>query len=249
MHLYGLIGESLKHSFSKKYFTDKFEKEKLQAISYKLFPLKQINEFPGLVSRERNLRGLNVTIPYKELIIQYMDELDYVSSEIQAVNTIKIIKKNNHLKLLGFNTDVYGFRTSIEQFLRKNHTKAIVLGSGGASKAICFVLKELGIEFVIISRIKQYKYLTYQETDKILIENSHLIINCTPLGMYPEIHTKPSIEYDGIGKHHILYDLVYNPEESLFLSEGNKRGAICINGYDMLVKQAERSWQIWNTED
>jgi len=249
MGLYGLIGKSLKHSFSKKYFTEKFEKEEIQAVAYKLFPLKHINEFPGLISRERNLEGLNVTIPYKELIIEYLDELDYISEEIQAVNTIKIIKENNHLKLKGYNTDVYGFRSSIEQYLKKNHSHALVFGSGGASKAICFVLKELGIKFTIISRKNQGKYMTYQDTDRNLIENSHLLINCTPLGMYPEIHKKPLIEYKAIGKNHILYDLVYNPEESLFLSAGKKRGAICFNGYDMLVKQAERSWQIWNTEN
>ncbi|MFC2097130.1 shikimate dehydrogenase family protein [Bacteroidota bacterium] len=247
MKVYGLIGEKLSHSFSEQYFSQKFEKEKISDCRYKLFPLLQINDFAKLIEEEKQLIGLNVTIPYKESIIPFLDELDPVSEEIAAVNTIKIKRINNQTKLIGYNTDVFGFKKSIEKISGNRYRSALVLGTGGASKAICFVLKKLGINYYQVSRNRSGKIITYSDIDKTLIINSPLIINCTPLGMFPDIDSSPPLPYDFIGKGHILYDLVYNPANTKFLSQGEKRGAICFNGHKMLVYQAEESWRIWNS--
>lgn len=247
MFLYGLIGNKLEHSFSKTYFTDKFKKENLSDHDYELFELESISDFPQLLEKKKNLKGLNITIPYKKSIIQYLDETDNLVKTIQAVNTIKISVKNNKQVLQGYNTDIYGFETSLKMIINHNNYQALVLGTGGASQAICFVLKKMGIDYIRVSRKKQDNCITYSEIDNHMVINSNLIINCTPLGMYPDINSIPPISLEKVGNKHIIYDLVYNPVETRFITEGKKRGARCINGYSMLVLQAERSWQIWNS--
>lgn len=242
MKQFGLIGYPLSHSFSKKYFTDKFENEHISNCQYDNYPLKEINEFSDLVANT-SLVGLNVTIPYKQAVIPFLNDLDAEAEAIGAVNTIQIRNK----KLKGFNTDVYGFIESLMPFiLERNHLKALILGTGGASKAVTFGLKKLHIPYMYVSRHSRDNGMTYDALTIDLIKEHHLIINTTPLGMFPNVGTAPSIPYDGIGEEHILYDLVYNPEETLFLVKGKERGAQTKNGLEMLHLQAEKAWEIWN---
>lgn len=237
---FGLIGYPLKHSFSPSYFADKFERENISDAEYKLYELSEITEFADL--KKKNLLGLNVTIPYKEEVIHYLDELSEEATEIGAVNTIKFVNG----KLFGYNTDTYGFESSLKSFYGDSKpANALVLGSGGASKAICYTLQKLDINFRIVSR--KSIYLTYDELDKSYFEGSLLIVNTTPLGTWPEIEKCPLIPYDLINSDHLLYDLVYNPEETKFLSNGRLNGAKTKNGQDMLKLQAEKSWEIWNS--
>ena len=239
---FGLIGKTLKHSFSKNYFKEKFHSDNIQDAYYDLYELPTIDAFTQLIE-SKNFSGLNVTIPYKQEVIPYLDELDITASEIQAVNTI-LFKEG---KLIGFNTDVIGFRTAIKKLIgRKKVEKAMILGTGGASKAILYVLRELGIKSTIVSRTTGD--ITYDQLDRSIIKDHRLIINCTPLGTYPNVNNAPPIEYKYLNKKHLLFDLVYNPEKTLFLNHGIEKNCFTMNGMKMLIGQAEASWTIWNTK-
>ena len=246
MKLYGLIGYPLGHSFSKKYFTEKFQREGLTNYSYELFPIASIKEFPSLLDHHPILKGLNVTIPYKEQVLQYVTDKTDAVKEIGAANTIKIEGNN----LTAYNTDVIGFEQSFLKKLSPLHTRALILGTGGSSKAIQYVLKKLGIDFLLVTRSEQVKsgMINYTSIDKTVMDNYPLIINCTPAGLYPNINECPPIPYRFISGKHYLFDLVYTPEKTLFLQQGEQKGALIQNGYEMLVLQAEESWKIW-TED
>jgi len=243
MYKFGLIGKHIDYSFSRAYFSDKFEKENLP-YSYVNFDIDRISVFPKLLENNNTLKGMNVTIPYKETVIPYLDKLNKKAKAIGAVNTIKISKKG---KLIGYNTDYYGFKKSIAPLLKPHHTKALILGTGGASKAITYALKNLGISYSFVSRtasnVHKFTYATLSEKD--ILEHT-LIINCTPLGTYPKIELSPDIPYHAITKNHVLYDLVYNPAETTFLKRGKAQGAITRNGELMLKLQAEKAWRIWN---
>lgn len=241
MHLYGLIGMPLAQSFSKKYFTEKFEKEHIKNTAYELFPLNNIALLTDLLASNPGLRGLNVTIPYKEQVLPFLHTVSEDAREMRAVNCIKI----NKGQLKGFNTDAPAFKKSLLPLLKSHHKKALVLGTGGAAKAVLHVLKSLGIEYAFVSRSKGAGF-TYEELNRSVIDEYPLIINSTPLGSFPKIETAPAIPYEYLGSHHYLYDLVYNPSKTLFLQKGEKQGATIKNGYEMLVEQAELSWQIWN---
>lgn len=240
--LFGLIGYPLSHSFSKGYFAEKFRKENIQDAHYDVFPIPDISLFPDLVQRAHNLRGLNVTIPYKEQVIPYLDALDPEAEAIGAVNTIKFAAG----KCTGYNSDVWGFEKSLLPLLQPYHLHALILGTGGASKAVAFVLNKLGITFRNVSRHATADILSYDQLTPELIADHKLIVNCSPLGMYPKVEECPDLPYQALGDHHLLYDLIYNPEETRFLQQGKERGAATKNGLEMLVLQAERSWQIWN---
>ncbi len=245
-HLFGLIGYPLSHSFSKKYFSDKFLKEGISDCYYELFPLNDIAEFPALIKKHPNLKGLNVTLPYKELVIPFLDKLDESAAAIGAVNTIKI----DSGKLSGYNTDAYGFEKSLTDFIKKNQSKpiqkALVLGTGGASKAVTYVLKKLNIFYLTISRNPEKGDLTYDDLDQNIISNTQLIVNTTPLGMAPKKDTFPMIKYEWLDSNHFLFDLVYNPEKTVFLTRGKNQGCSVMNGLPMLHLQAEKAWEIWN---
>jgi shikimate dehydrogenase len=239
MRKFGLIGYPLSHSFSPSYFKKKFEKEGIHDAEYRAYPIENAEKMYDLISA--GIIGLNVTIPYKEEVIPLLDELDETAAVVQAVNTIKL--ENGRLK--GYNTDVYGFEMSLSSFLSDHKIEnAFILGTGGAAKAVEFVLRKLKIKYTYISR--KDSYLNYGEITKKMIENHRLIINTTPLGMQPNIHTFPPLPYNGISDKHFCYDLVYNPEKTLFLKKAAGYGAKIKNGSDMLFKQAEKSWQIWN---
>lgn len=243
MKQYGLIGKTLSHSFSKKYFEEKFKRENINAV-YENFELNDISQVEGLFSIHSNLCGLNVTIPYKEQIIPYLDEVDEQARKIGAVNTIYIDKETGKMK--GYNTDVYGFKQSLKPFLENQHQRALILGTGGASKAVAYVLNELGITTAFVSRTPQLEnQLSYDELNENILASFLLIVNTTPLGTFPNVDEKPTINYDAITPNHLLYDLVYNPAETAFLKEGKKRGALTINGEQMLQLQAEKAWEIW----
>ncbi len=244
--LFGLIGYPLSHSFSRKYFSQKFAAEGLRDSCYELFPLETIDFFPQLIEAYPNLVGLNVTIPYKQSVLPYLDDLVAEAAAIGAVNAIKVDKG----RLIGYNTDVYGFEISLMQFLQTNNahpTHALVLGTGGAAKAVFFVLKKMGIAYQTVSRQPDTGDLTYDLLDEALINQHTLIINTTPLGMAPNIEKFPDIPYHCLSNRHLLYDLVYNPEMTVFLQKGQQRGAATINGLTMLYGQAEHAWKIWNT--
>ena len=240
--IYGLIGKNINYSFSKKFFNNKFENEKINAV-YINFDIKKIEEFKTVVN-EYNISGLNITIPYKESIINQLDYVDPTAKEIGAVNTIKF--HNNILS--GYNTDYLGFYTSIKNIVNSN-TKALILGTGGASKAIAYTLKILKIKYLFVSRSKKNKnYINYNEISKEIINKHNLIINCTPLGTFPEINHIPLIPISLITNRHIVYDLIYNPSKSLLLKKSEENGATIINGYQMLENQAMESWKIWNSK-
>jgi shikimate dehydrogenase len=240
--IYGLIGKNINYSFSKNFFNNKFENEKINAV-YINFDIKKIEEFKTIVT-ENNISGLNITIPYKESIINQLDYVDPTAKEIGAVNTIKF--QNNILS--GYNTDYLGFYTSIKNIVNSN-TKALILGTGGASKAIAYTLKILKIKYLFVSRSKKNKnYINYNEISKEIINKHNLIINCTPLGTFPEINQIPQIPISLITNRHIVYDLIYNPSKSLLLKKSEENGATIINGYQMLENQAMESWKIWNSK-
>lgn len=247
MDEYGLIGKKLSHSFSKKYFENKFQSEAIQA-SYELFEIESIEQFPKLLQNKPKLRGLNVTIPYKEQIIGYLDAIDPFAEQIGAVNTITIEHKNNQTICKGYNTDATGFQASLDAVVdKKQQLKALVLGTGGASKTVQFILEKNNIPFRTVSRkALNPKQLTYEHINPELLQQYHLIINCSPVGMYPLIHEAPALPYQSLTEHHILIDLVYNPEETLFLARGKATNSKTINGLLMLYTQAEEAWKIWN---
>ncbi|MBO5974142.1 MAG: shikimate dehydrogenase [Paludibacteraceae bacterium] len=242
MQKFGLIGHPLGHSFSQNFFTEKFKKEGIDAV-YNLYDLEDINLFTELISKEA-ISGLNVTIPYKETIIPFLDKIDKTAEEVGAVNVIKIDKSNK--QLIGYNSDCIGFEKSLMPLLKPYHTKALILGTGGASKAVNFVLNKHHIETKFVSRNTCNNYLTYESLNKEIIEQHSIIINTTPLGMFPKVDTFPEIPYNFLTPIHILYDLVYNPTESIFLKFGTQHGCTIKNGYEMLVEQALEAWRIWN---
>lgn len=248
MRCFGLIGFPLSHSFSKKYFIEKFKREGITDCRYDNFPIEHIGLLMSLISHNHDLYGLNVTIPYKEKVIDLLDELDPEAAEIGAVNTIKISRNGKNRWLKGFNTDVYGFRESITPFLNNRPYSAFILGTGGSSKAVDFVLKKMGMKVLFVSRNpRQENHISYKVLPR-LISQPAVIVNASPAGMYPDIKNCPDIPYELLTPDHILFDLIYNPPETLFLSRGKERGATIINGLPMLHLQAERSWEIWNKE-
>lgn len=242
MKQFGLIGNPLGHSFSKVYFEEKFRKLKLDC-TYGLYQLTNINEFPQLWEDNPGLVGVNVTIPYKQSVISYLDELSNEAHKIGAVNVIKRFKSG----LKGFNSDYFGFKRSLENWLPNTHLSALVLGTGGASKAVQVALQDLGITYRSVSREKSKASFTYDQIDGKMISEYRLIINTTPLGMSPEMETKPDLPYSFLTSNHYLYDLVYNPENTSFMQEGERRGSKVKNGYEMWLLQAEKSWGIWNS--
>jgi len=242
---FGLVGKNISYSFSQKYFTEKFKQLGLNSYKFRNYDIPEIEEFPFILyHREEDFKGLNVTIPYKQSVIRYLDEIKGDALKIGAVNTIKIIDVN---LLIGYNTDVYGFQKSIEPLLKNHHKKALILGTGGASKAIAFTFEKLGVEYTFVSRnVGENSMLYSLLTEQIIAENT-IIVNCTPLGTHPDIENAPNIPYNFISEKHLLFDLIYNPLETKFLREGKKRGAIIKNGLEMLEFQAEKSWEIWNS--
>jgi shikimate dehydrogenase len=248
MKKYGLIGYPLTHSFSKRYFTQKFEQEKIDS-TYENFEIDNISKFTEIIINNPELVGLNVTIPYKELVIPFLDELNESAREIGAVNTVKITRSGSNIHLKGFNTDTFGFETSLKPLLKEHHKKALILGTGGASKALKYVLRKLGIEFISasIEDLKENE-IRYEAIDEKMMSERLLIINATPLGTYPKVETFPNIPYKLIAEKHLLFDLVYNPEVTQFMAKGLENGATVKNGYEMLLQQALKSYEIWNTE-
>jgi shikimate dehydrogenase len=242
MRKYGLIGFPLTHSFSKSYFTSKFEREGKIDFCYENCEIQQIEELQTLLN-DTSFAGFNVTIPWKQEIISCLDEISFEALEIGAVN---VIQRTSTSKLKGFNTDIIGFRETLIPLLKYHHSSALILGSGGASKAVSFVLKMLKIDFKIVTRNPtEINEIGYNELTPNFVHDNCIIINTTPIGMYPNENNFPEIHYEAIGEFHLLYDLVYNPAETLFLKKGREKGAITFNGYDMLIRQAEESWKIW----
>jgi shikimate dehydrogenase len=249
MRKYGLIGYPLGHSFSKKYFTEKFIREGISDCYYENYELKSIEGFRTLILENPDLLGLNVTIPYKSEIFRFVDEIDSEAKEIGAVNVLKIKRSENRLIICGYNSDITGIRDSILPFIREDISNAIIFGSGGSSKAVSYVLRQLGLNVFIISREKKEGTINYSDIDSALIKECKLIVNSTPLGMYPNLDSIPDINYSMLNKSHVLFDLVYNPEYTAFLKKGGERGCSIITGIKMLHSQAERSWEIWNNNN
>ena len=246
MQKYGLIGYPLKHSFSIGYFNEKFRSEGVDA-EYVNFEIPSINDFMEVIEENPNLSGLNVTIPYKEQVIPFLDSLDPDTAKIGAVNVIKIIRQpKGKVKLVGYNSDIIGFTQSIQPLLLPSHKKALLLGTGGASKAVFHGLKNLGIESVFASRTHKPGMLTYEELTPEVMAEYTVIVNCTPVGMYPKVDFCPNIPYEYLTPNHLLYDLLYNPNVTLFMKKGEERGAITKNGLEMLLLQAFAAWEIWH---
>ena len=243
---FGLIGKDISYSFSRNYFTKKFKSLNLSQFEYVNYDLEKIDDFSENVLIDKEiLGGLNVTIPYKEVIMPYLDEVDDEAKSIGAVNTIKLLKDG---RLKGYNTDAYGFENSLKSCWRGDEQGALILGTGGASKAIAHVLAKLGIPFLFVSRAKSNaQIISYQDLDKKQILEHELIINCSPLGTFPDIEAKPDLPYEFLTERHLLFDLIYNPEMTAFLKMGKKSGAIVKNGSSMLKHQADRAWEIWNS--
>jgi len=242
MPLFGLIGYPLSHSFSKSYFTEKFKKEKIEDCQYENFQLTTIAELPKIIQQHLQLKGLNVTIPYKESVLAFLDDRNDLVEQTGACNCIKIVNE----RLIGHNTDVIGFERSLLNKVTSKHRHALVLGTGGAAKAVGFVLQKNKIGYRYVSRRCSANNFSYDQINDDTIRDHKLIINTTPLGMYPNTNEFPPLPYDAISKDHFLFDLIYNPAKTLFLQKGEEKGAIIQNGYDMLVYQAEESWKIWN---
>ena len=238
MKTYGLIGKNISYSFSRNYFANKFKKEDIKNSQYINFDIDNLSELNNIFNTDNF--GFNVTIPYKEVIIPYLDSLDFHAEKIGAVNTIKL----ENGKKIGFNTDWIGFKKSIEPLLNSHHTKALILGTGGASKAVIYALDQLKIETLMVSR---YGEISYEDLSEEIIQNHAIIINCTPVGTFPNIDAAPEIPYHFITKNHLAYDLIYNPAETLFLKKCKEKGAVVKNGLEMLEIQAEASWKIWNS--
>lgn len=246
MDKYGLIGFPLGHSFSKGFFNEKFQTENIDA-EYTNYELPSIENFLDVIHHTTNLKGLNVTIPYKQQIIPYLDDLDKDTKEIGAVNVIKFVPQpEGKVLLVGYNSDIIGFTQSLKPLLQPIHRKALILGTGGASKAVYYGLKKLGIESLFVSREKKNSStLTYNELTTEIINTYNIIINTTPVGMFPHVDTCPSIPYEYLTSNHLLYDLTYNPDETLFMKRGKQQGATVKNGLEMLLLQALAAWEIW----
>ncbi|MDY4432170.1 MAG: shikimate dehydrogenase [Prevotella sp.] len=245
MDRYGIIGYPLGHSFSPGFFNEKFHNERIDAI-YEMYEIPQIESITGIIESTPNLRGLNVTIPYKQKIIEYLDELSDEARNIGAVNVVRVIHKDNKIYTKGYNSDVIGFMRSIEPLIEKHHKKALILGTGGASKAVEYGLQKLGLQTLKVSRYERPDTIQYENVTPDIIHEYNVIVNCTPLGMYPHVDTCPDLPYDCMDSHNLLYDLIYNPDETLFLKKGKASGAVVKNGLEMLLLQAYASWEFWN---
>jgi shikimate dehydrogenase len=244
-HKYGLIGKDISYSFSERYFNKKFNELNLDNYEYQNFDINKIKKFTEIIQRTENLRGLNVTIPYKEEVLDYLDEIDEEAADIGAVNTIKILKNG---KLKGFNTDVYGFKKSIVQQLKKHHQKALILGTGGASKGVIFVLKKMNIKVLSVSRNpKKRDEISYDGVSESIMNEYSIIVNCSPVGTHPNTEECPNIPYQYVTSRHLMFDLIYNPSQTLFLKKGLEKGSSICNGLQMLELQAEKAWEIWNS--
>ena len=244
MNVFGLIGYPLTHSFSKKYFTEKFEKENIPNCVYELFEIETVDLFPNLINSNPDVKGFNVTIPHKQNIIPFLSRLDDSAKFVGAVN---VIKKETNGDWVGYNSDYYGFMESLKRFLPTNFSgiKALILGTGGAAKAVEAALKTLKIPYIQVSREARGEIISYQDVDSTFIQNHKLIVNTTPLGMYPKVDSAPDLPYESITNEHYLFDLVYNPAETLFLKKGKDNGANTQFGLEMLHLQAEKAWEIW----
>ena len=240
---FGLIGKDISYSFSKKYFTEKFAQDLYEDCSYENFDILNIEDFPSILKNNPNLKGLNVTIPYKESIIPYLDTVSDKAFQIGAVNVIRFTKKGN---LKGYNSDWFGFKKSLEPLLQAHHKKALILGTGGAAKAVAFALDQLAITYSFVSREANPNTIDYSLINATTFDNHQIIINCTPVGTSPNTKEFPPIPYTYFSNQHIAFDLIYNPEETEFLKKAKKQGAIIKNGYEMLIYQAEKAWKIWN---
>lgn len=259
MKQYGLIGYPLSHSFSQKYFSDKFERELIPESEYHIYPIEHISELPALLKAHPGLCGLNVTVPHKISILKYLDWIEPDAKSAGAVNCIRISSespveaafsgelgvKGHDFRLEGFNTDIYGFEMSLKPLLKDYHDQALVLGDGGAARAVKCVLDSLGINFKVVTRKPHEGNLLFKDLKPHHVKHATLIINATPLGMVPNVKEYPPIPYEAITDKHLLYDLIYNPEKTLFLEKGEAQGAVIKNGYEMLTLQAEKGWEIW----
>lgn len=243
---FGLIGYPLSHSFSKKFFAEKFENEQIAGCTYELFPIENAEAILSLTKENPSLCGLNVTIPHKVAVMPFINELDDAAAEIGAVNCIKINQTETGIWLKGYNTDAYGFAESLKPLLEQQHQKALLFGDGGATKAIKYVLKQLGIPYLVVARRQLETTIRYEDVDQGILDEYKLLINTTPLGMSPNTESYPPIPYQYLSNQHLAYDLVYNPEETVFLTKAKAQGAKIKNGLEMLYLQAERSWYIWN---
>lgn len=244
MKKFGIIGFPLGHSFSPGYFNEKFQNEGIDAV-YERHELPSITEFPALVASVPELVGLNVTIPYKEKVMEYLDVVSPEARAIGAVNVIKVEHNGSKVELKGYNSDVIGFSRSIEPFIEPHHKKALILGTGGASKAVNYALCNLGLETVFVSRSAKDGTIQYEDVTAELLKEYEVVVNCTPCGMAPHFDECPNIPYEALGPNNLLYDLIYNPDETLFLRNGRQNGAITKNGLEMLLLQAEAGWEIW----
>jgi shikimate dehydrogenase len=263
MRKFGLIGYPLSHSFSKKYFAEKFEKEGITDAVYELYPIEDIKDFNKFLHANPDLCGINVTIPYKVDVMAHIDWLDAEAKHVGAVNTIRIDKESpisvafqgevaftgDDFRLEGFNTDIYGFEMSLKPFIKGHHNRALVLGNGGAAKAVCYVLHKLEIPYTIVTRRQEPGTILYSQLTPQLIADNKIIINTSPVGTSPKIDECPDIPYEFITDEHLLYDLIYNPEKTLFLQKGEEKGAAIKNGHEMLILQAEKAWEIWNSRE
>jgi len=243
MAKYGLIGKNIAYSFSKTFFTVKFEQEK-RNDSYHNFDLESIEMFPDIIKQHDDLRGLNITIPFKEQIIPLLDKVDKEAEKIGAVNTVKVLRDG---RLIGYNTDHYGFAKSLADFFPIKEKTALVLGTGGASKAICYVLDTMNFDYKVVSRIASENTISYNDLNMSIMSSHCLIINCTPLGTFPNIQEYPDIPYEFLSKDHVLFDLIYNPRETEFLKRGFAKGSRVSNGLKMLEYQAKKAWTIWKS--
>lgn len=243
MKVFGLIGKDIDYSFSKKYFSERFTNTNATDCNYQNFDIDSVADFPNVIAQNPDLMGLNVTIPYKETIIPFLDYMSKKAEQIGAVNVIRLTKKR---KLKGYNSDYYGFKKSLISILQPHHQKALILGTGGASKAVAFALKEMNIPYSFVSREVQENTISYERINATTFDNYQIIINCTPIGTSPNAEEFPPIPYQFFTKKHLAFDLIYNPEETQFLKKSKKKGALTKNGMDMLVFQAEKAWEIWN---
>lgn len=248
MDKYGLIGFPLGHSFSKSFFNEKFQNEGIDA-EYINFEIKGIDELPEVLATNPELRGLNVTIPYKEKVLSFLDYISVEARAIGAVNVIRVDHKGDDVVLKGYNSDVIGFTKCIEPLLETFHRKALILGTGGASKAINYGLKSLGLETVLVSRFERPGTIQYKDITPDVVKEYNVIVNCTPSGMFPHYDECPDLPYEALDNHNLLYDLIYNPDETLFMKKGRERGAQTKNGLEMLLLQAFASWDFWNGDE
>jgi shikimate dehydrogenase len=248
MRKFGLIGYPLGHSFSQAYFTEKFRREGITGCRYDNYPINDIALLPQLIKTDFELSGLNVTIPHKSEVFRFLDDVDAEAKEIGAVNVIKIRRQEGRIKLTGFNSDVTGIFDSLSPYFNPDVSEAIVLGTGGSSRAVCHVLRRSGIKITLVSRTSRPGVISYDDLDAGCLRRATIIVNTTPLGMFPDTGKKPDIDYSALTNRHVLFDLVYNPELTLFLQSGMKQGCTVVTGLKMLHRQAEKAWEIWNDE-